>query len=161
MNVKRILPIVLALASTPALASESNGLHLGLKTGSIDIDISGVDASTPLGFVVGFQKGTVGVEVELNSADLDINTGYGSASIDYSTSAIYGVLRSQGDTYFKAKAGILKQEMKSSLIGTETDSGLSLGLGAGVKLGRISLEAEYTILEADANFLSIGANFNF
>lgn len=157
---KKLLPVILALSVTPAFADEDGSFHLGVKTGSIDIDVSGFDADTPKGIVFGYQKGTMGVEVEANFTDFDYDYAGYSRSADYRSLALYGVYRSEGDVYFKAKAGVLHEEIKASFA-SEDDMGFSAGIGGGINLGSFSLEAEYTILESDVNFISIGANFNF
>jgi len=157
---KKTLAIILALSVTPAIAAENDGLYIGVKSGSLDIDASGLDADTPKGVVLGYQSGVLGVEFEANFADIDYEFFGNRGSFDYKTLALYGVYRSEGDFYLKAKAGIINQEIKSSFF-KEDDTGFSAGIGAGARLGSVSLEAEYTVLDSDVNFFSIGANFHF
>ena len=157
---KKLLPVVLFLATTHVFAESSGGVYLGVKTGSLDIDSAMWDADTPKGVVLGYQKGSFGAEIEFNTADIDYDFLGIKSSADYKTLALYGVYRSEGDFYFKAKAGVLKQEVKTSFT-TEDDTNASGGVGLGVKMGPVRLEAEYTIIETDVDFISIGANFSF
>ncbi|NIB42532.1 porin family protein [Pseudomaricurvus alkylphenolicus] len=153
---KKIIPFVLAIASSTAFAADSGEFYLGLKSGTLDVDVSGLDASTPKAAVIGYRKGSWGAEFEANYADVDY--GYGSA--DFRSFALYGVYRSEGDFYLKAKAGVLREELKVSFA-SEEETGFSAGIGAGWRLGAVTLEAEYTIVEEDVNFYSLGANFHF
>jgi len=43
-----------------------------------------------------------------------------------------------------------------------SDSGLSLGIGVGYQFNnKISTELEYTIIEEDIDFISLGVNYSF
>lgn len=158
---KKALPIALTLAclfSGQAFAAAGdNGIHLGIKTGVMDVDVAGFDIDTPLGIVFGFEQGSYGVEAELTFADGELELfGFGSASFDFDTLAIYGVFRSQGEVFYKLKAGFLREDIDGA-----TDSGLSVGVGFGARIDSVSLEAEYTIIEEDVSFLSVGGNIHF
>lgn len=157
---KKAFPLILSLAVTPVAAQDTTTGYIGFKTGSLDIALTEFDPDTPRGFVAGFQKGPFGVEFERVSADIDITIGSYPYSIaipvDFSTTALYGVYRSEGNAYFKAKAGILKEEIDDI-----SDTGTSYGIGVGVKSSAIAVEAEYTIIETDVNFFSVGANILF
>lgn len=62
----------------------------------------------------------------------------------------------------KGKAGYLREDLKISGPGgsvSDNESGLSLGGGIGFMLGSSRLELEYTIIEADVNYLSVGFIF--
>lgn len=82
---------------------------------------------------------------------------------DINTIALYGALRTAGPFYFKAKAGYLSEDVSISVPGIKasgTDSGFSYGIGAGWRLtGGSRLEVEYTLIESDVNFLSLGFIF--
>ena len=157
---KKLLPIGLALASLSAApvfaAAGDDGIHFGLKTGAMDVDFSGVDIDMPIGLVLGFEKGVYGAEVEYTFADMEFDVFGSTETLDFDTLAVYGVFRSQGEVYFKLKAGFLRED-----VGGVDDTGASLGLGGGVRVENLSIEAEYTIIEEDVNFLSIGANVHF
>jgi outer membrane immunogenic protein len=54
---------------------------------------------------------------------------------------------------------------KSSITGNSTsssDSGLSFGVGAGFDVApNMMIEAEYTLIEQDVDFISVGLNVKF
>ncbi len=81
------------------------------------------------------------------------------------TYAIYGVFRTRGTLFFKGKIGYLHEDVSSTVGGfgaTGSDSGLSLGIGAGLRIGHHgSIELEYTIIEEDVDYLSVGLNYYF
>lgn len=157
---KKLIPLFILLAASPVIAEENSGFYLGVKTGVLDIDIAYFDADTPKGIVFGYQHGTFGIELEANFADIDYNIMDSRGSTDFRSMALYGVYRSEGDIYFKGKAGILNEEIKTSYL-SEDDTGFSAGIGAGAKFGSMTIEAEYTLIESNVNFFSVGASFYF
>ena len=67
--------------------------------------------------------------------------------------------------YLKGKAGILSEDISISggfVSGGGSDTGLSLGIGAGYRLSdKFDIEFEYTIVEEDIDFISLGLNYSF
>ena len=145
---------------SPAFASSEGNFYAGIETGVVDIGVSELDSGTPLGAVVGYQKGIWGAELEASFADFDYSFNGRTGSSDYRAFGLYGVVRSEGDYYFKAKAGLVSEEIRTSFAKV-SDTGFSTGLGIGARLGDIVLEAEYTIMDEDINLFSVGANFQF
>lgn len=159
---KKLLPLVLALAVSPAFADNSNTkqFYAGIKSGSLEMDLDPLESSTPVGIVVGYQPSSFGVELEVNAADIDYNVYGISGEAKYKSIALYGVYRTEGDVYFKAKAGVLREELDTSVADAD-ETGLSVGVGAGVRMGAFSFEAEYTMLEENIDLISLGANVHF
>jgi hypothetical protein len=93
--------------------------------------------------------------------------GYGDLGV--TTLGGYGVYRSSGRLYFKAKIGLLYEYLTSSVtssgggITIDVDGpGLSIpiGIGGGVHVNdRLSAEVEYTMIEADIGYYSFGLNW--
>lgn len=90
--------------------------------------------------------------------------------MDLNTLAFSLAFRSAGDAYLLAKAGILTEEldvtvrnnMGGSYSDSTSDSGLTLGLGAGLRINNnLGLELEYTLIEEDVDFFGISANVYF
>ena len=154
--------------SGSALAAGSP-FYLGLKVGSMMVDVSEFEDADSVGLVAGYKiydnaSGSVAIEGEYtNSSSADINGIPGKWDID--TLAVYLAYRSSGDLYFKGKIGYLDEDISASAFGTSisgSDSGLSVGVGGGWKIGtKSALELEYTMIEEDVNFLSLGVNFSF
>ena len=154
------------LSSTASFAQEkqSNGFYVGLQAGKVDVDVNepgvDVDDGDAIGLTLGYVPDMWGAEIQLTNSDIDITVDGETVESDYKTVAAYAVFRTRGDAYFKARAGLLREEIETNFA-SETDTGFSAGIGAGVRVSIINLEAEFTVLEEDANLFSIGASINF
>lgn len=156
--------------SATAQAADSP-LYLGLKAGKVMIDISAYDDANSTGLVLGYKisdnaDGSLAVEGEYTkSSTADITVLGIKGEWDVDTLAVYLAYRSGGDLYFKGKVGYLNEDINVNIVGATisgSDSGMSYGVGGGWKLGKkAALELEYTVIEEDANFVSLGVNFNF
>lgn len=149
-------PLLAAAIALPAQAEQDPGFYLGLKTGNMDFDISSIDADTPMGVLLGYQFNSFAVELEGSNTDINIDGSFFGGDTDFTSVALYGVYRTDGQFYFKAKAGIARNE-----IGSISDTGLAGGIGGGINFDQVSVEAEYTVLDSDVNFISIGLNVYF
>lgn len=175
---KKLLPLVF-IASTSfanlSMAADTTGLYIGAKAGVLGIDANTADITwddaMPVGLLIGYQipveGGDFALEFEMNKADLDVTVSNQKGTLDFKTTALYGAYRSEGNFFYKLKAGILKEEITGAESGvfkafSVSDTGISVGFGGGIRLANnITIEAEYTIIEEDVNYFSVGANFNF
>jgi hypothetical protein len=153
------------------MAAESP-FYLGLKAGKMMVDPAEFEDATSSGLVfVGYKfsnnpGGSLAIEGEYtNSSSENITILGTTGKWDIDTIAVYVAYRTGGDLYFKGKAGYLHEDVSANIAGASisgSDSGLSLGIGAGLKIGKSNaLELEYTIVEEDVSFLSLGFNFGF
>lgn len=156
--------------SGPVLAA-GNPFYVGVKGGTMMVDLSEYDNASSAGVLLGYRitddtSGSVAVEAEFtDSSSADITVLGMTGKWDINTFAGYLAYRSPGDLYFKGKIGYLNEDLNVNIVGANisgSDSGLSIGVGGGFKLGtNVALEAEYTVIEQDVNFLSLGVNFSF
>ncbi len=134
--------------------------YIGLKGGMMFVDDSNVkphavrvDNAPAIGFTAGVELyGRFALEFSSlgGTADLSGLGVRGDAEID--TTAGYFVLRSGGQVYVLGRLGYIREEVEISIRnGTTTfatkdsDSGLSLGFGGGVRItNHFGLEAAYT-----------------
>jgi len=164
--IKNLFLITLLSLSASIAHSE---LYIGAKGGvmSISNDIP-FDDATSIGILLGanIQNSGIAIEGELtttvSAADHKTNS---NTELDIYTLAIYGVYRSSGDFYFKGKGGLVYEYLKISgfVLPLEgEDLGLSLGAGGGFRINdNATLELEYTIIESDIDYISLGINFAF
>lgn len=156
-----------AQAATPLIIGKP---YFGVKTGIMMPDVGGWGDAINIGGIIGapvarLPQGTISAEGELTTtlSNGDINYYGTSGNWHITTLAGYGVFRTRGPIYLKAKAGLLYENVGASLAGlaaTGSDMGLSFGVGGGMRLQNgQSLEVEYTIIESDVNMLSVGYNF--
>lgn len=163
----RVVALIAGVGICTAAASQENPLYLGIKIGQMDIDQSGFDTSINFGLLVGYDilrdaNGAFSIEAEytrdISEGDVDIGGVNGDWHIE--TLAAYGAYRTAGPVYLKARAGYLREDVSVSGINSGVagkDSGLSYGAGVGYYLNRKSgIEFEYTAIEHDINFFSLG-----
>ena len=158
---KKALILSVSLMSSAAFADEASqeGFYLGLKAGSLIIDVSGIDNATMLGFQAGYDMGNNwSVEFEYTAGEAEA----GSTDVDATNTAVYTTYRSayvRG--YFLGKVGFLKEELDGGGV-SESDTGLSYGLGSGFNVNKqFAIEAEYTIVEEDADLFAVTARMKF
>lgn len=169
---------VIASMSFTSMAADTTGFYLGAKAGSLVIDddaSSKADNATSAGFLIGYkvpaEGGDIAVEFEMNKAEVDFVKDGDEAKVDHDTMALYGAYRSEGSFFYKLKLGILKRDLKlddNSVFRfvdgstSDSDTGLSAGIGGGVRLANnLTIEAEYTLIAEDTNLFSLGVNYNF
>lgn len=167
---KSLIPFALTsgliLASAmPAVAETSaaeSGPYLGAKIGRLDIDAGyEVDDPAMTGFVLGYNFGGWAIELERNSGEGSLTEPFGGSSYDFDvdTTAAYFAYRTQGEVYFKVKAGWLEEEIAFDYENeniNESDTGFSAGIGAGFRGEIFRIELEVTRIEEDAILLGAG-----
>lgn len=81
-------------------------------------------------------------------------------SFDFSLGAVAGYLvwRSAGDFNWKIKGGALYERVDVG-DGSETDSGLTGGVGVGFNVGRGSMDIEASVIEEDVYFFNVAYRF--
>ena len=162
-----ILCLGMGLSGT-ALAEDSPW-YVGVHAGQVSVDQSDFDSTNGIGFMLGYKvNNLVSIEGALTSTgeDGDWTVQGVQGSWDMYTAAFYAAFRSSGNLYFKGKLGYLYENVNASISGlfsdSASDSGFSYGVGAGWKIGDgLGLELEYTIIEEDIDFISLGVNLGF
>lgn len=153
--------------------------YVGAKTGMMTIGVSGVDNIIPIGVLAGYEfQPRMAIEGEFNyrisGGDWDYGFGPASATTEFKLWTIAGYFAYRypvGDNLFlKGKAGILYENVDAEVTldymgehysydGGGTDTGLSIGAGVGMKLSeKLTGEVEFTVIESDVNYLSVGLN---
>ena len=168
-----ILIATTSLVSCRATSPQSNhapgqsGNYIGAKAGILNInrDLPFSNGGS-VGFLVGhdFPGNEISLEVEatlpVSSAGVD-NANFGD--LDVFTLGVFGAYRTKGDLFFKGKLGMVYEYLSidGGSFGLEGDAiNLALGAGLGYRINdTITVEAEYTSIEADIAFASIGMNF--
>ncbi|MEE9343966.1 MAG: outer membrane beta-barrel protein [Gammaproteobacteria bacterium] len=141
------------------------GPYAGVSLGFMDED--GAD-SNPLngGFTLGYDfsadAATFGAEAEFTTSLSDGDVNDNDFSIDTQALYLTGKLDFTPQVYGKARIGLLRVERDRDSHGSESDNGVSAGVGIGYKVApQINLEAEITNVEEDINFFSVGIRYNF
>jgi hypothetical protein len=152
-----VTALLAGIAFTPLAAAD---WYFGAKAGSMMIDVGGMDDPSNAGVMVGHEWGVVlgdiGVQGEITSS---IDDGsYAGQDVSIDTQAVYGVFRTAGPVYFIAKLGMLREDVTIGSV-SDDDTGSSAGLGVGFSIGLAQFEVEYTQIEDDVDFLSVGFRF--
>lgn len=158
------------LASTAEAQRSQYPLYVEAKIGFMDLDVSGFDEAINLGVVLGYElyshsAGMFSAEGEFTTTLSDGDTP-GGGEWDVDTLAVFGVFRTSGNIYAKARAGFLDQDIKraggTGTIPDADDSGFAYGIGGGWRINPTSaVEVEYTAASDDLNFISAGYHMRF
>lgn len=161
MNRQIKLYILLAILSlVMASPASAGGLIFGANTGTMNIDDADVTDPRNVGFMLGYEMGVVlgdlafEGEITRTVANGDLN----GADVKVGTEALYVALRTAGPIYFKGRVGTLQEKVEIGSV-SGTDSGSSYSLGIGFSLGLVQAELDFTRVEADINYISLGVVF--
>jgi len=153
--------IVCLLLVSSAVQAAGKPWRLGVHGGIMDQDVSGLDNAMNAGVGFGYDFGRFALEGMYSTSLSKGDARIGSLTGDWDVSvlAAYGVCRTLGQYYLKAKVGYLNEDVKisvSSASSSGSDSGASFGFGGGVRFGQgHSAELEYTVIEENINFISL------
>lgn len=152
--------------TTPALAETETGFYLGLTAGSDQIDVEGVDDASGGGLLAGWRfNKNLALEFAGHASEANVDDILLGCTFEIDTAALYFAGRSSGQFYAKGRIGALKETITPrdacAFTPEVTESGLSAGVGGGIRLGKAAFELEYTMVEADVNRLSLSALYNF
>lgn len=159
--------LVLAIGlSTPAWAETDSGFYLGLTAGSDKVNVDGVDNASGAGLMAGWRiNKNVAIEFSGHSSDADADEILPGCVFEIDTVALYLAARSSGQVYAKGRMGMLSETVtprdSCAFTPEQSESGISIGAGGGVRMGKAALELEYTMVEADVDRLSVSVLYNF
>ncbi|WP_455218945.1 outer membrane protein [Kaarinaea lacus] len=153
-----VVALTILLVSTNLQAA---GLTFGAKGGPMQLDASDADdpinAGVAIGYEFGVALGDLGFEGEFTTTVKDGKIGGKELNID--TVGAYVTYRSPGFIYLKARAGYVGWDAAQTLGDSADDTSTSLGLGLGFSLKIIKFELEYTQIDDDIDFISLGILF--
>lgn len=147
----------------PIQAQNLSPWYLGLKTGWMELDAPGTEDATNLGLYGGYTlmedtNGRFAIEAEYTRSISDGEVG--RSGWDIETLAAYGAYRTAGPWFLKLKAGWADADLSAGSGGnrfSDSETDFSFGAGGGVQLSnKAAFELEYTVIEDDVNFFSIG-----
>ena len=137
--------------------------YLGLKAGWMELDAPSTDDATNLGLYGGYTlmedaNGQFALEAEYTRSISDGEVG--SSGWDIETLSAFGAYRTAGPWFLKLKAGWTDADLSAGSGGrrfSDSETDFSFGAGGGVRLNnKAAFELEYTVIEDDVNFFSIG-----
>ncbi len=159
MEIGRITTLLLLLLA--AGNSFAGGLTFGAKFGPMQLDVPGADdplnAGVAIGYELGLGIGDLGFEGEFTTTTKEGEEGTQKLKID--TGGAYVTYRSPGIVYLKGRAGYVGWDADFNVEGKDDGTSASYGLGLGVNLTVIKIELEYTQIDDDIDFISLGIQF--
>ncbi len=142
----------------------SGGLKLGQTLISDLLDIPGVSQDDGLAFGVNIGytfAPNLTAEFEYVTGGTEFSGNAGSIDADVDSTSIYAAYRSSGPLYFVGRIGVTSVKVSIDGFGSESDSGLSYGLGGGYRLmPNLTLEADYTMVDQDTDWLMLSVRYD-
>ncbi|NOZ53419.1 MAG: hypothetical protein GXP08_09825 [Gammaproteobacteria bacterium] len=115
------------------------------------------DDPTNGGIVLGYELGIVLADLAVE-ADFTKTLDKGNNESEVDTAGLYLALRTPGPIYFKVRGGFVSWDYSDENSSSD-DSGTSYGLGIGFSLALLQIELDYTTIDDDINFVSLGIRF--
>lgn len=150
------------LTTFPAFAE---GWNLGFKLSYFEPDESDASSSDNAGLIVGYDwvqsYGVVGIESDFTTSFLDGSINGQDVSVD--TLGVHATYKTIGPSkglgvYLKLKAGALYYDIDASGPQSEDEIEASFGLGAGMNMGAVAFELDYTTVK-DFEMISLAILF--
>ncbi len=151
-------------AMTLATAAVASDYYAGV--GYVMPSVTGYSGGSSLA-INGGKKFDNNWRVELELTNPLSKPAAGSVEVEVKTTAVYGVYNHKINEQFavNGKIGYLSESVTLSngvLSASATDSGLSYGVQGEYAVSKtIGAYVDYTIVEADINFITLGAHFAF
>jgi hypothetical protein len=181
---KKVILLILVIISsfavfTISIHGQPMEFYVGVKSGLFLLGKEWINDIYPVGVLLGYGIPTgfkifgFAFECELNyglfGGDFVLPGFYhpGEGNTDMWTVALYTVVSiSMGDVaYLKAKTGYLYENVITTIddeTDSEDDTGFSFSGGAGFNItDKVRAEAEFTVIQQDVNFISLGVNYSF
>lgn len=133
------------------------GLTVAAKTGPMMVDVSGADDPTNGGIMLGWELEAFVLDLALE-AEITQTMEDGSNGESMDTAGAYFSLRTGGPLYFIGKVGYVNWEFENDF-GKADDTDESMGLGIGFSVLLLKVEVEYTQINDDVNFVSVGVRW--
>ncbi|HUU72652.1 MAG TPA: outer membrane beta-barrel protein [Burkholderiales bacterium] len=146
-----LIAIGASLASGGAQAQSSQGLMFGGKAGFAKPHGSNNDSGFNIAGVLSKQiQPNVYWEAELSLGIIDGEVGRND-NWNINSIAGYGVYRTNGDVHLKAKLGVSYWDDDF-----DDDFNLTAGIGLGIRAGRGLIDVEYTQINPDTDYITVG-----
>jgi hypothetical protein len=146
-----LIAIGASLISSGVQAQSSQGLMFGGKGGFAKPHGSNNDSGFNIAGMLSKQiQPNVYWEAELSLGIIDGEVGKNK---DWSINSIaaYGVYRTDGDVHLKAKLGVSYWDDDF-----DDDINLTAGIGLGIRAGRGVIDVEYTQINPDTDYITVG-----
>lgn len=154
------IALAMCIGSGNALAQWSIGSSVGtmsVKFDEVDVDDSPVNAGILLGYH--FTHWVQGLSIELEVTRTVTEGTVENVDLSVESQGLYVVYRTSHPVYAKVRLGI----MEAALTGDfgEDEGGETYGVGVGWRFNRFGVELDYTSIDDDVIYTSLGVNYRF
>lgn len=161
MKNRLLMCLLLCLPIMPAQAE----WLFGVKTGPMSVSVDNGDVGDDpvnLGVMIGYELGILAGDLAIE-AEITRSTSSGTLNgqdLDVESNGLYLSYTTPGPLYFKVKGGLMDAKLEAAAAGqSEDESGETYGFGVGLSAGLVRIELEYTAIDDDINFISVGVVF--
>lgn len=152
-----VILIAILLSTTPA----AGDMSFGVKLGPVSVDTPSrsdpINIAGDLGYEIDTLLANLSLAVEVNRTIINGETKKGE-DLKFKSNGIYLVYKTNKSLYMTFRGGVVQNEIVSGS-NSRRNNGISLGGGIGGVVGRGRVQIEYTLIAADANYLSICLEF--
>jgi outer membrane immunogenic protein len=158
---RNLLIVIALLISTTGTAQAE--LLFGVKSGTMLVDVEGASVSDDPGnggIMLGYELGILAGDLALE-AEFTRSTATGTVSgqdLEVETNGLFLSYTTPGPIYLKVRGGLMNAKVEAGPF-SEDESGEAFGIGVGFSLGLLRLEVEYTAVDDDIDFISVGIVF--
>ncbi|MFK7853521.1 MAG: outer membrane beta-barrel protein [Granulosicoccus sp.] len=158
---KNITRTCVVLASVFSASAHAD-LYFGIKAGSMLIGFDDVEVAEDPASVAGtlgyqFESfPSLSVEAEVSRT---VSTGLVVGNeLEVESQGVYFSYTSPGRIYYKGRIGYMDAALVAGDL-SEDEGGETYGVAVGIRLQGVSVELDYTAVDDDVNFVSIGLRF--
>lgn len=155
-----LVTLVSLMWASPGFAQWSIGTKVGIMSVAFeDADVD--DAPVNAGVVFGYEIASLlpGLSVELDVTRSVAPGSVVNADLSVNSQGIYLAYRTGKQLYAKGRLGFMDASLTGNL--AEDEGGETYGVGVGWRFDAFSVELDYTSIDDDVSFSSIGVLYQF
>ncbi|MFT5503844.1 MAG: outer membrane immunogenic protein [Gammaproteobacteria bacterium] len=160
---KHLISIFILVAFLSPPMSASANWFLGAKAGNMAVSFDNDDVdSDPFstGVTIGYDLST---SLQGLAAEFEITRTVSPGEVvdqdlEVDSQGLYLSYQTTGQFYFKGRLGLMDASLSAGAL-SEDEGGESYGLALGVRQGQLAYELDFTAIDDDVSFISLGVIF--
>jgi len=157
--------VLLVMASVLAISPAHAGALLGVKIGAMSVgfdDASSDEDPVNAGLLLAYEKplsaGILAFELEVTRTIAA--GGVADQDLEVDSQGIYVSFASSGASYIKGRLGLMDASLSAGVL-SEDEGGETYGLALGYRASSFRVELDYTSIDDDVAFISLGFVYPF
>jgi len=161
---KKIFSLIIIIFCTFSKISAADGAYIGTDLNHLNFAQPEFKSAPVYSLVAGYEFNRWAIEGSYNFSETD-NKYYGGDQKN-TMYHLYGVYRSEGTFYYKAKLGLTHEKYdflddKGKLAVNDSHTGIGRGLGIGYRFNNFNVELEYSWLGGSLDMIGVGVKYKF